>query len=233
MRMVVVSPSCAGKAVLNAAREPEEAGVKRGFVTLLAMPLLVAACEGGQTEEPASPSSTTGTIDDGTQASSADTSTSKPEASEVTASSGGEGNGTTTIGDMTWEFALSGGTCDLDVNDAGLVFVVQMFGTGDDGREIALNMSGPITGGEAVVVQAGSPTLEFERWTADRSVYDRLSGIEGMPEGVGATIQVDGNTVSGSGVFYDDTTLNQVRPTGGPYDAGVLEGTFSVTCPAK
>ncbi len=30
----------------------------------------------------------------------------------------------------------------------------------------------------------------------------------------------------------DDTTLTQVRPTGGPYDAGVFEGTFAATCPA-
>jgi hypothetical protein len=124
--------------------------------------------------------------------------------------------------------------CDVDFNDAGLVFVVLMFGTDDQGREIALNMGGPASGGDADnIVQVGSPFLEFERWTADPTVYDKLSGIEGMPEGVGATVQVDGNTVSGSGVFYDDTTLNEVRPTGDPYDAGVLEGTFSATCPAK
>jgi hypothetical protein len=122
--------------------------------------------------------------------------------------------------------------CDLDVNDAGLIFTVLMFGTDDSGREIALNIGGPLSDGDAALVQAGSPILLFERWTADRSVYDRLSGIEGMPEGVGATVQVDGNTVSGSGVFYDDKHLNEIRPTGGPYEAGVLEGTFSATCPA-
>jgi hypothetical protein len=126
----------------------------------------------------------------------------------------------------------AGGQCDLDFNDAGLLLVVLMFGTDGDGREVAMNIGGPVSGGDATLVQVGSPTLEFERWTADPMVYDRLSGIEGMPEGVGATLQVDVNTVSGSGTFYDDTTLTQVRPTGGPYDAGVLEGTFSATCPS-
>lgn len=122
------------------------------------------------------------------------------------------------------------GSCDLDVSDAGIIFAVVMFGTDDTGREIALNVSGPLSGDEGVLVQVGSPTLQFERWTADSMVYDRLSGIEGMPEGVGATVRIEGNTVSGSGVFYDDTSLTEVRPTGGPYEAGVLEGTFTATC---
>jgi hypothetical protein len=134
---------------------------------------------------------------------------------------------------MTWEFKLSGNPnewCDLDVSDAGVAFQVVMFGTDDSGREIALAFGGPISGG-VIRVQAGSPGLDFERWTADSSVYDDLSGDEGMAEGVGATVQFDGNTVSGSGVFYDDTALNQVRLYGGIYESGVLEGTFSATCP--
>lgn len=209
--------------------------MKRGLVILLAMSLLVAACGGGGTEESASTSSTEAKTETGTEPPAADSSTTQPEPSDEPVASGEEGTGTATIGDMTWEFTMSGspgGICDLDVNDAGLVFAVLMFGTDDTGREIALNIGGPLSGGDAALVQAGSQISEFERWTADRSVYDRLSGIEGMPEGVGATVQVDGNTVSGSGVFYDDTTLIRVRPTGDPYDAGVLEGTFSATCPA-
>jgi len=209
--------------------------VKRGLVILLAMSLLAAACGGGGADEPASSSSTEAETDAGTESLPADTSTTKPPAAgEDPVASGAEGTGTAKVGDMTWEFTLSGGPggmCDLDVNDAGLFFVVLMFGSDDSGREIALNISGPTAGGDGLV-QAGSQILEFERWTADRAVYDRLSGIEGMPEGVGATVQVDGNTVSGSGVFYDDTTLTQVRGTGEPYDAGVLEGTFSATCSA-
>lgn len=138
---------------------------------------------------------------------------------------------------MTWEFAMPGGftpgMCDVDANDAGLAFVVLMFGSDGQGREIALNMGGPSSGGDATLVQVGDPFLGFERWTADPTVYDSLSGIEGMPEGVGATVQVDGNTISGSGVFYDDATLTRVRPTGDPYDAGVVEATFSATCPGR
>jgi hypothetical protein len=74
-------------------------------------------------------------------------------------------------------------------------------------------------------------TTAGERWVAGRAVYDSLSGIQGMPEGVGATMEFDGNTVSGSGTFYEDRHLNEVRPTGEAYDAGALEGTFSATCP--
>ena len=211
--------------------------MKRGLVILLAMSVLVAACGGDSPEESASTISTEAKTGAGTEPPAADTSTTQPEASDEPVASGEEGTGTATIGDMTWEFTMSGsagGMCDLDVNDAGLIFVVLLFGTDDTGREISLNISGPVSGGDAdVLVQAGSQISLFERWTADRSVYDRLSGIEGMPEGVGATVQVDGNTVSGSGVFYDDTNLLEVRPTGGPYDAGMLEGTFSATCPAS
>ena len=210
--------------------------MKRGLLILLAMSLLVAACGGGGTEESASTRSTEARTDSGTEPPAADTSTTQPAASDEPVASGEEGTGTATIGDTTWEFALSGApgeVCDPDANDAGLVFVVMMFGTDDTGREIALNMGGPLSGGNAAV-QVGSPTLLFERWTADPKVYDRLSGIEGMPEGVGATVQVDGNTISGSGVFYDDYALNEARfTTGDPYDAGVLEGTFSATCPAS
>jgi len=217
-------------------RNQGRSGLKRGLVILVAMSLLVAACGGGGTDESASTSSTEAKTDTGTEPPAADTSTTQPEASEEPVGSGEEGTGTATIGDATWDFSMSGGftdgMCDLDANDAGLFFVVLMFGTDDSGREIALNMGGPVSGGDASLVQVGSPFLEFERWTADPKVYDRLSGIEGMPEGVGATVQINGNTVSGSGVFYDDTTLTEVRPTGGPYDAGVLEGTFSATCPS-
>ena len=161
------------------------------------------------------------------------TNTTKPATEAPSADAGEEGTGTAAVGDTTWEFELDDrGSCDLDVNDAGAFLVVLLFGKDDSGREVAMNISGPASGGQ-MMVQVGSPVLEFERWTADKAVYDRLSGIEGMPEGVGATGQVSGNTISGSGLFYDDKRLNDVRPTGDAYDAGVLEGTFSATCPSR
>ena len=204
---------------------------------LLALALAAAAC-GGDSGDDDPQLTTTSTAQEpaDTEADAATTTTTAaPAPEEPAAVVVEEGTGTATIGDTTWEFTMSGAgseMCDLDVGDAGLIFAVIMFGTDDTGREIALNISGPLSGDEGFAVQAGSPTLQFERWTADSTVYDNLSGIGGMPEGVGATVQIDGNTVSGSGVFYDDTTLTQVRPTGGPYAAGVLEGTFRATCPA-
>ena len=207
--------------------------MNRNLAILVVIALAVAACGGG--DEGAESTTTVASQSDATQPGAGDSgSASAPsttEAKEPAVAAGQEGTGTATIGDTTWTFELDDrGTCDLDVNDAGAFLVVVLYGTDESGREVALNISGPASGGE-MMVQAGSAVLEFERWTADNGVYDRLSGIEGMPDGVGATGQVDGNTVSGSGVFYDDKNLNDVRPTGGPYEAGVLEGTFSATCP--
>lgn len=207
------------------------------LVVIAVFAVVVAGCSSeGDAGESDSTSSTEARVDSGTEPPATDGLTTQPAASDEPSASGEEGTGTATIGDTTWEFALSGGGtefCDPDFNDAGLLFVVLMFGTDDTGREIGLSFGAPVSGGDADNVQAGSPTLQFERWTADRKVYDRLSGIEGMPEGVGATVQVNGNTVSGSGVFYDETALTQARNTGGAYEAGVLEGTFSATCPSK
>ena len=207
------------------------------LVVIAVFAVVVAGCSsGGDAGESDSTSSTEAKVDSGAESPATDGSTTQPAASDEPVASVEEGTGTATIGDTTWEFALSGGGtefCDPDFNDAGLVFVVLMFGTDEAGREIALSFGVPVSGGDAENVQAGSPTLQFERWTADRTVYDRLSGIEGMPVGVGATAQVNGNTVSGSGVFYDDAALTQARSTGSTYDAGVLEGTFSATCPSK
>jgi hypothetical protein len=198
----------------------------------MSLTLFVTGCGGSDAAQ--EPETSTTAAPEPAQDDQPDTVTTEaPESAEPSTASGIEGTGTATIGDTTWEFSIAdGGMCDPDVNDAGVAFTVIMYGTDDDGRQVALNMSGPASGGEAQV-QVGSPTLEFERWTADTAVYSRLANIEGMPEGVGAQVEVDGNTVSGSGRFYDDKKLNDVRPTGDPYDAGVLDGTFSATCPAK
>ena len=210
--------------------------MKRLIGAVLSVALIAAACGGGETVDGVESASTTAAPADapaGDDQPAPTTTVKVDEPDDSSAPSGEEGTGTATIGDTTWEFELDDrGTCDLDVNDSGAFLVVILYGTDETGREVAMNISGPASGGE-MMVQAGSAVLEFERWTADKGVYNRLSGIEGMPEGVGATAQVDGNTVSGSGVFYDDKNLNDVRPAGGPYDAGVLEGTFSATCPAK
>ncbi|MGI9649184.1 MAG: hypothetical protein ACR2OI_11745, partial [Acidimicrobiia bacterium] len=159
---------------------------RRTLSTLAAFVLVLAACGGGSgDDEPQSTATSTAQGPSETDSDASSTTAAAPAPDEP-ATTAEEGTGTATIGGTTWEFAMSGGgaeLCDLDVSDAGVVFAVIMFGTDDTGREVALNVSGPLSGGEGLVVQAGSPTLEFERWTADPTVYERLSGIEGMPEG--------------------------------------------------
>ena len=206
---------------------------RRSMPILVALTMVLVACGGDSGDSEPQLTTTSTAAEPSETDSDSSTPTTTAPAPQEKAATAEEGTGTATIGDMTWEFTTSGGSfapmCDLDVNDAGLIFTVLMFGTDDTGREIALNISGPLSGDDGLLIQAGSATLEFERWTADPSVYDR-PGIEGLPEGVGATVQIDGNTVSGSGVFYDDTAL---RNAGSPYDAGVLAGTFSATCPSS
>lgn len=152
--------------------------------------------------------------------------------SSSSSGSGEAGTATTTIGDQTWQFAMNGNPqerCELNFSGAGILTIL-MFGEDENGAEITLTISGPTSGG-AGQVTAGDALLVNARWTADPEVYDRLANVEGMPEGVSATFQVNGNTVSGSGVFYDDTALTEARQvTGAPYEAGVLEGTFEATC---
>jgi hypothetical protein len=146
--------------------------------------------------------------------------------------SGEAGTATATIGDQTYEFTFTGvppEQCDTSVS--GVIAVAVMFGVDEDGDQIALSISGPATGGDGTV-QVGDPILIKPRWTADPEVYNRLANVQGMPEGVGATFQVDGNRISGSGTFYDDTALTNARQvTGEAYDAGVRQGTFEATCP--
>lgn len=211
--------------------------MRRGLSILLAMSLVVAACGGSSDEESVSTTSTEAKTDAGTEPPAADTSTTAaqpPAATEDPVASGADGTATATVGDMTWDFTFTGNDgremCDPDAGGIGL-FVMIMYGVDDDGQEVALSISFPTSDGGAQVT-VGDPIMITDRWVADSEVYDRLANIQGMPEGVGAAAQVDGNSISGSGVFYEDKTLNEARQTGDPYDAGVLEGTFSATCPA-
>jgi hypothetical protein len=201
--------------------------VPRRLLSLLAVLALVLAACGGESTSEETGAPATGATQGGSDSESEPEPTTTPA---VTATGGAEGTGTATVGDVTWEFQLlendGRSVCMTDG-----ILLVTMFGVEESGREVALSISGSATGGE-VAVSVGDPTIVSERWVADKKVYDNLAGIDGMPEGVGATAEVDGTTVTGSGVFYEDRHLNEVRPTGGPYEAGVLEGTFSATCPA-
>jgi hypothetical protein len=118
--------------------------------------------------------------------------------------------------------------CDPDLGGS---FLVIMFGQDENGEQVVLSVGVSNTGGE-VVVQVGNPFIPGELWIADPSVHDDYPQHT-LPQEIGATAEVSGNSVSGSGVFYEDRSLSETRQSGEPYDTGVLDGTFSVTCPAS
>jgi hypothetical protein len=110
----------------------------------------------------------------------------------------------------------------------GFFFVV-LFGQDEGGNAGVLSVNAPNSGGPAVV-QVGGTVITDELWIADASVHGSYP-LQVLPPDIGATAAVDGDTVSGSGVFYEDRSLTETRQSGGPYETGVVEGTFSVTCP--
>jgi hypothetical protein len=205
--------------------------VKKSLCLVAALVVLMAACggDGGAETTTTTDNQSESTQPEAGQTAPATTENSNEEAEAESAPAGEEGTGTAIVGDQTWEFEL----LENDGRSFCMVepgVLVSLFGTDQDGNEVALTINAGPSGGPAEVT-FGDPTLNGERWIADAGVYDQLSGIEGMPEGVGATAQVEGNTIRGSGVFYEDRRLNEVRPTGDAYDAGVLEGSFEATCP--
>ncbi len=203
----------------------------RSLTLLVAVALAAVACGGEGSANPTT--STAGEIEKVVTTTRPDGQTTST--TEVVRESGGSapdsGTGTATVGDMTWDFELLENDGRSICMTEG-VFLVSMFGVDQDGREVSLTINTTPSGGEAAVT-AGDPTITGERWIADSVVYENLSGIEGVPDGVSATAVVDGDTVTGSGLFYEDRRLNEVRATGDAYDAGVLEGTFEATCPTQ
>ncbi len=211
--------------------------MKRLIGVLVALGMVLASCGGGSDQGQIETTRTESTQTESTQAEPT-TDDDKPastttvvEAEKTPEAAVQEGKGTATVGDQTWEFELLENDGRSICMTEGAV-IVSMFGVDSEGREINLTITTGPGGGDAAVT-AGDATIQGERWVADQGVYDQLSGIEGMPDGVGANAQVDGNTISGTGLFYEDRRLNEVRPTGDPYDSGVLEGAFSATCPAN
>jgi hypothetical protein len=116
--------------------------------------------------------------------------------------------------------------CDPDFQ--GFFFAV-LFGQDESGNAGVLSVNAPNSGGPAVVQVGGTVTTD-ELWIADASVHGSYP-LQELPPDIGATAAVDGDTLSGSGVFYEDRSLTETRQSGGPYETGVVEGTFSVTCP--
>lgn len=202
------------------------ANVRRGFLgSLLVLGLLLVGCGGSSgdpTQEPAA------TEDDSSAGG-------QVEATATTAPDGGggensvaEGTAMVILGNETWSFALSGDSREMCNPDFAGLFFVSMFGTDDAGDEIVFSLNGRPGEGTGVV-QAGASAISGQLWISDRSIY---SGFPDLPAGIDASLQIDGNQASGSATFYEDRALQQARQTGDSYQAGLKEGTFSVTCPS-
>jgi len=139
-----------------------------------------------------------------------------------------EGTAIATIGDTTWEFVLDGDARVQCNPDFGGFFFAVLFGQDEDGQETVLSIQADPAGTRAGV-QIGLTTIPGALWIADPNVYISFPDLE---EGVGATVTIDGASATGTGVFYDDRSLQEARQTGGAYEAGLMPGSFAVTCPA-
>lgn len=205
--------------------------MRRGLIGVVSFLALVLTACGGSTssDDIETPATDQPEASSEKEPESGSTSTTEaPEMTEDPANDLEEGTGTATIGDNSWVFALSGGGAEIcNPNQSG-VFFVNMFA--EDGS-VVLSVQAPASGGEAIV-QAGDPNISGELWKADLNVYADNASVEGIPAGVGATAQVNGNSISGTGTFYEDRALYEARTGQTPYEAGVLEGTFEVTCPS-
>ncbi|MCP3976732.1 MAG: hypothetical protein GY720_19780 [bacterium] len=205
--------------------------MSRGLLsTLLAFVLVLGAC-GGDSGDGEPRLTTTSTAQEPLETDSdATTTTTAAPAPEEPAATADEGTGTATIGDTTWEFALAGdlpGTCNPDLGGS---FFVVLNGQDANGEGVLLSITVPNSADDPVV-QIGSAVIGGQLWIADSSVHQKFPN-QNLPQEIGATATVNGNSVSGSGVFYEERSLTETRQTGGTYETGVLEGTFSATCPA-
>ena len=204
--------------------------MRRSVAISMVLTLVLYSCGGdGSNEEPEVESASPTQVASESQTDTSITTTATT-ASEEPSPSAGEGTGTATVGDTTWTFLMSGDArenCDPDFQ--GFFFVV-LFGQDENGGEAVLSLNAPNSGGPAVV-QVGGTVITDELWIADASVHGDHP-LRDLPQEIGATAVVDGNTVSGNGVFYEDRSLTETRQSGAQYEMGVVDGTFAVTCPA-
>jgi hypothetical protein len=200
----------------------------RGSIPLLVVGLLVAACGGSTTTSraPQAPTDAGGgpvTTPAGNQPGGEPTTAPNPAGD-----AGKEGTASVTLGDTTWEFALSDDPREMCNPDMGGTFFVNLFGVDDTGQQVVFTVTAPGSGD--AVVQVGAPDIAGELWIADSTIYDKTPGME-IPEGIGATVTVEGNSVSGTGTFYEDRAVSAARQSGASYDGGTRDGTFAASCP--
>lgn len=201
--------------------------MSRLLVGLLAAIMIGAIGCGGDSDDSAT---TPGPTSTGDASDSDPTNTPEPsdadDGDDASQSAPAEGEATVTLGDVTWEFALSGDAREMcNPNFSGLFFV-SMFTQDENGDEIVFSLTAPAGAGTGVV-QAGATLINGELWIADTSVYDTFPDL---PEGVDASVQIDGNSATGSATFYEDRALQATRQSGGTYEGELREGTFAVTC---
>ncbi len=198
-------------------------------VPIFIIALVLSACGGDSTTTTtnASPQTT----QPGATTTAGETTTTTQAAAEDGAGSMVEGTATATIGDMTWHFALTGDGRELCNPDFSGFFMVNMFGVDDAGQQVAITIQASTAGGP-VVIQAGDPSIAGELWKVDPAVYTDYGTVTGIPDGITAIVQISGNSISGSGTFYEQRAMDAARSSG-TYDLGVKSGTFEAACPAN
>lgn len=137
--------------------------------------------------------------------------------------------GMATVGDRSYLFTVSG--ADRCTPDQGGLFVVEASGEDETGRQVSLSITAPHGAGFAVV-EIGDPTGESELWVADLNVYGEYPG-QNPPSGVGATADIAGDTMSGSGQFYEARAMEEAFANRSSYDGPTEHGTFEVDCSGR
>lgn len=204
---------------------------RSAFGLAAALSLLLAACGGDDTTEGTEPPVSS----DSEAETESETPTTAPKTepeNEEPEGAPAEGVGTANVGDKTWEFTITGEDGrELCMPDMGGLFQVFIFGEDGDGQQTYLIIQAPSSGGDALV-ETGVGAVE--EWMADGNVYEDYGMVEGLviPEDIGASAQISGNTISGSGVFFEEIAMQAARSTG-VYEEGTLEGDFVVTCPTE
>ena len=206
--------------------------MQRSILTILTVLALAAvACGGGGVDT--APPTTDATTTAATQASPSTTAapargtptTTTAPATEAPMKSE-SGAGSATIGDITWDFALTGDPREQCLPDIGGTFLVAMFKEESNGDQLALNITAQPDG--RIVVHAGSPLVSEGMWISDEAIYASFPDLE---PGVAAEVTINGNTITGTGTFYEDRSLRETLQSGDPYEAGLVQGRFSATCP--
>lgn len=197
----------------------------RSTTILVTLALIAASCGGGDSTPAETPTTEAKATTTQALAETPEATTTAPPTTEA-APPAAEGMATVTVGDITWEFPLTGDPREQCFPDLGGTFLFAAFKE-EAGNQLAVWIEVPDSG--PIEVQAGSPLITEGMWIADESVYDRFPDLD---PGVGGSATKNGNTVSGTATFYEDRSLTETLQTGDAYATGLRTGTFTATCPS-